>query len=431
MCGRLPRSTDKGVIMSEEKTPAAAGQTPPKHVPAVLVLGQLAEKMYQDAYEAKERGEKIGWCSSNFPPEIAETLGLHVVYPESQAAAISAKGGSLPLLEYAEGELGFSNDLCAYARINLAYANVAACPNGERDMPLPDFVLGATSICETMMPWYEDLAYFLDIPMVFIDIPFNDGYDVDEKRITYLKGQFELAVKQLEDITGKTWDEDRFQEVCDVSVASSKAWLEATSYVQYDPSPMNGFDLFNHMAVATTARPKKEALAAFNYLIDECKTFVKINKSTFKPDEKHRILYEGIAVWPYLKATAGPLIMQGVNVTGCVYCPAFSGVYDDMDGLMKAMTDVPNCQNLERATEARKKLCKDGKCEGALVHINRSCKMWSGFMPEMGRRIARDLDIPVVLFDGDQSDPRNFSEAQYQTRLQGLIEVMDNNKKGE
>ena len=49
----------------------------------------------------------------------------------------------------------------------------------------------------------------------------------------------------------------------------------------------------------------------------------------------------------------------------------------------------------------------------------------------MGRRIARDLDIPVVLFDGDQSDPRNFSEAQYQTRLQGLIEVMDNNKKGE
>ena len=136
-------------------------------------------------------------------------------------------------------------------------------------------------------------------------------------------------------------------------------------------------------------------------------------------------------MWPYLKATAGPLIMQGVNVTGCVYCPAFSGVYDDMDGLMKAMTDVPNCQNLERATEARKKLCKDGKCEGALVHINRSCKMWSGFMPEMGRRIARDLDIPVVLFDGDQSDPRNFSEAQYQTRLQGLIEVMDNNKKGE
>ncbi len=186
--------------MAEEIT---SEKTPPKHVPAVKVLAGLADKMYKDAYEAKERGEKIGWCSSNFPPEIAETFGLHVVYPESQAAAISAKGGSMPLIEYAEGELGFSNDLCAYARINLAYANTGKCPNGERDMPLPDFVLGATSICETMMPWYEDLAYYLDVPFVFIDIPFNDQYAVDQKRIDYMRGQFQYAIEQLEEITGK------------------------------------------------------------------------------------------------------------------------------------------------------------------------------------------------------------------------------------
>lgn len=408
---------------------AEAAPEKPKHVPAIKVLAGLAESMYEQAFEAKERGEKIGWSSSNFPPEIAETFGLRVTYPESQAAAISAKGGSLPLIEHAEGQMGFSNDICAYARINLAYADLGACPNGEREMPLPDVVLGATSICETMMPWYEDLAYYLDVPMVFFDIPYNDKYEPDEKRLKYQEAQFRYIVEQLEEITGVAWDEDRFKEVCDISVAASKAWLEATSYVQYDPSPMNGFDMFNHMAVATTARPKKEAVDAFNYLIDECKTYVKENKSTFKPDEKYRILYEGIAVWPYLKATAGPLIMQGVNVTGCVYCPAFAGVYEDVRGWMRACSDVPNCQNLERATESREKLIKDGKCEGALIHINRSCKMWSGFMPEMGRRIQRDLNVPVVLFDGDQSDPRNFSAAQYQTRLQGLIEIMDNNKK--
>lgn len=417
-------------MTTEEKAPEQVPEKP-KHVPAIKVLSQLSEKMYEQAYEAKERGEMVGWSSSNFPPEIAETFGLHVVYPESQAAAISAKGGSLPLIEHAEGEMGFSNDICAYARINLAYADLGACPNGERDMPLPDFVLGATSICETMMPWYEDLSYLLDVPMLFFDIPFNDQHDVDDKRIKYLKAQYEYLVEQLEKITGKTWNEERFQEVCDTSVAVSKAWLEATSYVQYDPSPMNGFDLFNHMAIATTARSKKESLDAFNYLIDECKLYVKINKSTFKPDEQFRILYEGIAVWPYLRATSMPMWANGVNVTGCVYCPAFSGVYEDVDGWMKACIDVPNCQNLERATEAREKLCKDGKCDGALIHINRSCKMWSGFMPEMGRRISRDLNIPVVLFDGDQSDPRNFSEAQYETRLQGLVEIMQNNKKGE
>ena len=39
-------------------------------------LGQVIVKHYREVFEAKERGEKIGWCASNFPEEIFETLGL-------------------------------------------------------------------------------------------------------------------------------------------------------------------------------------------------------------------------------------------------------------------------------------------------------------------------------------------------------------------
>ena len=87
--------------------------TAEEKLPAKKVLANIADRVYEDAIEAKARGEKVGWISSNFPQEIPETLGLHCVYPESQAAAISAKGGSLPLLEHTEGDLGYSNDLCA------------------------------------------------------------------------------------------------------------------------------------------------------------------------------------------------------------------------------------------------------------------------------------------------------------------------------
>lgn len=54
-------------------------------------------------------------------------------------------------------------------------------------------------------------------------------------------------------------------------------------------------------------------------------------------------------------------------------------------------------------------------------------------MPEMERRFRKDLDVPVVGFDGDQADPRNFSEAQYRTRVEGLFEIMEEQKmrKGE
>ena len=227
-------------------------------VGAKYVLRAIPDKCYEEAIEAKARGEMIGWSASNFPQEITTALGIPVVYPESQAAQIAAKRGALPLLEHAEGDLGYSNDLCAYARISLAYADVGECPNGERDMPLPDFVLCCNNICNCMMKWYENLGRRLGIPVIMIDVPYSNDYDIDEKRIRYVGAQFRAAIRQLEDITGKKWDEDKFQEVCRRSSECGRLWLEAASYTNYKPSPVNGFELFNHMAVATVARGREE-----------------------------------------------------------------------------------------------------------------------------------------------------------------------------
>ena len=87
--------------------------------------------------------------------------------------------------------------------------------------------------------------------------------------------------------------------------------------------------------------------------------------------------------------------------------------------------------NLELSRDRRVQLCKANHVQGMLVHTNRSCKNWSGIMPEMSRQIGEICHIPVVAFDGDQADPRNFSEAQYETRVQGLMEIMQENKAGE
>ena len=53
-----------------------------------LMASALLDKAYQETIEAKARGEKIGWSTSLFPQEIAETLGLHIVYPENHGAAL-------------------------------------------------------------------------------------------------------------------------------------------------------------------------------------------------------------------------------------------------------------------------------------------------------------------------------------------------------
>ena len=231
---------------------------------AKFKLGQIAAKAYSDAMEAKKRGEMVGWCASNFPVEIPETLGLYVCYPENQAAGIAARGGGERMCNEAEGE-GYSNDICAYARISLAYAKLKSAP--EQDMPMPDFVLCCNNICNCMIKWYENLAKELNIPMFMIDIPFNPDYEVSDAETEYIKAQFWDVIHGLEAYTGKKWSDERFKEVMASSGRASRAWIEATSQAKYVPSPFNGFDLLNHMAVMVTARGKEEAGDAMETLL--------------------------------------------------------------------------------------------------------------------------------------------------------------------
>ncbi len=400
-----------------------------KYVPnpnsAKYKLGKIVEKHYKEAIEAKANGEKIGWCASNFPEEICQTLGIKVVYPENQAAAIAARGAGEKLCNIAEAD-GYSNDICAYARISLAYAKIESAP--EQDMPQPDFMLCCNNICNVMIKWYENIAKEKNIPLIMIDIPFNPDKEVSKEQIAYVKGQFLEAIKQLEEISGKKWNENKFKEIMKISNRTSKAWLEATSYCAYKPSPLNGFDLLNHMAVAVCARGTVEAAEAFEVLCKEYKENVKEHKSTFRVEEKYRIMFEGIAVWPHLRVTSSGLKDRGMNMVATVYADAFGLLYDDLDGLIRCYCGVPNSVCLESARDTRIDVAKRTHAEGLLVHTNRSCKLWSGFMPEMSRQVAKACDIPLTSFDGDQADPRNFSEAQYETRVEGLAEVIDSRK---
>lgn len=77
-------------------------------------LGEIIVNHYKEVQEAKDNGEKIGWCASNFPQEIFQTLGIKVCYPENQAAAIAARGAGEKLCNISEAD-GYSNDICAYS----------------------------------------------------------------------------------------------------------------------------------------------------------------------------------------------------------------------------------------------------------------------------------------------------------------------------
>ena len=228
---------------------------------------------------------------------------------------------------------------------------------------------------------------------------------------------------------GKKFDEKKFELACKHANRTAQNWLKVCDYLQYKPAPMSGFDLFNHMADVVTARGKEAAADAFELLAQDLEQNIKEGTSTLPFPEKYRVMFEGIPCWPKLPNLFKPLKENGVNVTAVVYAPAFGFVYNNMDEMARAYYKAPNSVCIEQGVAWREGICRDNKVDGVLVHYNRSCKPWSGYMAEMQRRFTKDLGVPCAGFDGDQADPRNFNEAQYATRVQGLVEAMEANKK--
>ncbi len=309
----------------------------------------------------------------------------------------------------------------------------AISPIRQMQIPMPDFVLCCNNICNCMTKWYENIARMHNIPLIMIDIPYNNKVEVDDSYVAYIRGQFDNAIKELEKLTGKKFDEKKFEEACKNANRTASAWLKVCDYLQYKPAPYSGFDLFNHMADIVTARARVDAGDAFELLASDLEETVKNGETTTPFPEKYRIMFEGIPCWPKLPQLFKPLKANGINVTAVVYAPAFGFVYDDYDGMVRAYCKAPNSVCIEQGVDWREGICRDNHVDGVLVHYNRSCKPWSGYMAEMQRRFTKYLGVPCAGFDGDQADPRNFNGAQYETRVQGLVEAMEANaaKKGE
>ena len=111
------------------------------------------------------------------------------------------------------------------------------------------------------------------------------------------------------------------------------------------------------------------------------------------------------------------------------YGKAWAIAYDDLDGMARAYCFAStNGDNASTMIERRLEALRRFGCEGTIYHVNRSCKVMDCQMLEVQRQLAKTAGVPFTAFDGDQADYRNYSEAQFETRIQGLVEVMQQNK---
>ncbi len=408
------------------------------------LLAYYQEKLDEEARQAKAEGRLVCWSASVAPPEFCVTMGIAMVYPETHAAGIGARKGAMDMLEVAD-QKGYSLDTCSYGRVNMGYmellkekAATGVTPEKLKnspaaDVPLPDLVITCNNICNTLLKWYENLAKELNIPCIIIDVPFNHTMPIPQYAKDYIVGQFGKAISQLEEITGKKFDYDKFLEVQKQTQRSVGQWNRLADMLKYKPSPLNGFDLFNFMALIVCARSLEYAEITFKKFADELDENMKNGIYAFKGAEQKRITWEGIAVWPHLGHTFKTLKNEGTIMTGSAYPGLWNLTYTpgDMSSMAEAYTRIYINTCVQNKVKVLGDIVENGKSDGIIYHQNRSCKLMSLLNVETAEIIQNRNGLPYVSFDGDQTDPRNYAPAQYETRVQALEEMMNQEQGGQ
>jgi bcr-type benzoyl-CoA reductase subunit B len=393
---------------------------PPK-IAATEQMKQLITNYYIEAKTTKEK--PICWITSGGPVEFLIAMGVIPVYPENHGAMCGAAKIAPGLAEVAEG-MGFSPDLCSYARLDIggAVTQGGAIPGG---LPKPDFLLCCNNICGTVMKWYEELSRIWDVPMFLLDTPFIHQ-SKPEHATEYVKQQCLELIGFLEEQTGKKWSDDRFAEVAMLSVQGVDLWKEVLKTAENRPSPFTCFDAFIHMAPIVTLRGTQEVVDYYTLLRDEMRERVA-NGIGAVPDEKYRLIWDNIPIWYEMRNLGNLFASNNACLVADTYTTAWAvdiRIEDPLTSMADAYTKVYLNISIDIMLEQLIGLIERYQADGLVMHSNRSCKPYSLGQYDLARAVTERTGKPALIIEADMTDSRVYSEAQVRERVEAFIESL-------
>ncbi len=379
--------------------------------------------------EAKTTTRKpIAWITSGAPVEFLIATGVIPIYPENYAAMCAANHQSVPLMEAAEAE-GFSQDICAYARTDFGADLTQGGPVGG--LPAPHFLLCSTNICKTVIKWYEVVARKYKVPLFVVDTPFlHDG--LTRELIDYTTRQFKDLERFLSEFLGRPFDRDRFMEVLSLSREATDYWKKILYLAKARPAPINSLDSLIHLGPIVTLRGTRECADYYKLLHEEVRLRKEQGIGSI-PEERYRVLWDNLPVWFKMRRLEKFFEQKKCALAVNTYANSWGGISDFKDPgitdpyevLAASYLNVYINFGFEDRIKYLAKLIDEFSLTGFIMHSNRSCKPYSVGMYRLQEEVSRLTGKPGVVIEADQNDPRVYSDAQVETRLEAFIEAME------
>jgi bcr-type benzoyl-CoA reductase subunit B len=390
-------------------------------------LKQINIDYYTAAHMARQNGKFVAYVNAFTPVELLYAMDFIPIYPENHAVILGARRISLEVAPEAE-KLGYSVDLCSYARCDIGSIITGKSPTFG--LPKPDLLLVSNSQCGTLTKWFEVLSRMYGAPMVLIDVPHSGNGERDQEAEKYIKGQLMELVDVLEGISGKTLDPQRLKETIRLSREASDLWTEVLLSATHKPSPITVFDEFIAMAPIVAQRGTKVAVDFYAKLLDELEDRIAKGIGAVSR-ERFRLFWDNLPIWPELRRLSEFLDSRGAALVTSLYTWAWAtlavGEEDPFQDWAEQYLYTANL-HLQRRIETYVEYAKEYCLDGFLYHSNRSCKMVSQDIPELRRAVTERTGIPGVIIEGDHNDPRLYSIESIESKIETFLEVLEGRK---
>jgi benzoyl-CoA reductase/2-hydroxyglutaryl-CoA dehydratase subunit BcrC/BadD/HgdB len=397
-------------------------------IEALRALKQINIDYYGAAHTAHQNGKFIAYVNAFTPVELLYSMDMIPIYPENHAVIIGARKLSPELASAAEG-MGYSMDLCSYARCDLGAIKTGMSPTWG--LPKPDLLLISNSQCGTLTKWFEVLSRLYSAPMVLIDVPHSGNGEQDIAGEKYVRSQLEDLVGVVESITNRALDQDRLKETIRLSRRASELWTQVLELGAAKPSPMSVFDQFISMAPIVAQRGTQVAVDFYLPLVQELEERVKrgIGACT---NEKFRLFWDNLPIWPELRRLSQFLDERGAVLVTSLYTWAWArlavGEEDPMADWTEQYLYTANL-HLERRIAQYVEVAQAYDLDGFLYHSNRSCKFVSQDIPEVRQSVTDRTGIPGVILEADHNDPRLYSIESLERQIDTFLDLLASRKK--
>ncbi len=398
-------------------------------------LGALMREHFLDLDEAaRDPQRRVAWCTSVGPCEILTAMGFETYFPENHGALLGARRVSHELIPRAVA-IGYCAESCSYMTSDIGSTLAGVSPLTEAfgidGPPNPDLLVYSTNQCREVQDWWGFHGRRTDAAVMGVCPPSHLG-EVTREHVAFVSGLLERLVEKIEHRFGATLDRDRLKEVVALSSRASALWRQVLDTARARPAALTFFDGVIHMAPVILMRGSQKAIDYYETLLAELNQRIADGVGGI-PEERFRIYWEGMPIWPKVRELAEKFFDLRTVVAASTYCNSWA--FDEYDGgdpiEWMARTSIEIFINRDEVSKQKflSEMFNRFEIDGAIFHNARTCPNNTNSRFGMAQRVRDEMDMPVLVLDGDLSDVRFFSTAQTMTNIEAFIEQLEECKR--